>query len=80
MRLEQLCGNVRYQKDDNVFANWQRFQRYVLRINPPNPADPAAPKIEFPKADDSNGIAELLAWAQRFFDLSGDVWKMPSTR
>lgn len=70
---QQLAEKDFGKNDANVAAQWERFKRYVLRINPPNPADPAAPKVEFPKADDSNGIAELLAWTQRFFDFSGDV-------
>ncbi|HMV51585.1 MAG TPA: hypothetical protein PKD31_27835, partial [Blastocatellia bacterium] len=70
---QQLTDKDFGKTDAAVKDNWDRFKRYVLRINPPNPADAAAPKVEFPKADDANGIADLLSWTQRFFDFSGDI-------
>ncbi len=70
---QQLADKDFGKTDAAVKSEWERFKRYVLRINPPNPADPAAPKVEFPKADDANGIADLLSWTQRFFDFGGDI-------
>lgn len=52
--------------------HWQRFKRYLLRLNPPNPTGAAEPRIEFPAPDQIEKVGSLLAWLGRFFDAGGD--------
>lgn len=57
----------------DVAEQWGRFKRYLLRLNPPNPASQTDPKIEFPAEDEEDKIRNLMSWLNRFFEASADV-------
>jgi len=64
---QSLAGN------GGVADEWQRFRRYMLRLNPPNPANASDPKVVFPLPNEGEKIANLMSWSNRLFEAGGDV-------
>lgn len=62
---------------DNALAKqWMNFKRYAEALtSTPQPVSEGNPKIVVPTEPDKlkDALPDYLAWAQRFFDASGDV-------
>ncbi len=54
---------------------WLRLKRYAESLNSTDPEVPADQKISFPTTGDevNTQLPEVLAWLQRFMDVSGDI-------
>ncbi|MEM8487755.1 MAG: hypothetical protein AAF564_19545 [Bacteroidota bacterium] len=59
---------------------WLRLKRYAESLNSTDPDVPDDQKINFPASGDafSTQLPEILAWLQRFMDVSGDITDTPA--